>query len=281
MPNSERLLRTLHQARQAFLSTPGRQGRMITLDNVEEVMVAGDMHGHLENFRRILLVADLKQSPRRHLVLQELVHGPFRYPDGSDKSHQLLDLMAALKCQYPSQVHMLLGNHELAQWTNQWIAKAESDLNALFRAGVEFAYAKNAGEIYQAYLDLFPVIPLAVKTSNRVFVSHSLPSASRLELWDPGFFFRDWETKEELLPGGSVYSLVWGRDTKLATVTRFLQKVDADWLISGHIPGEKGFIIPNDRQIILDSMGTSAGFCLFPANRPVSHHDLVECIKLL
>ena len=31
------------------------------------------------------------------LVLQEVIHGKFRYPDGGDKSHQLLDLVAALR----------------------------------------------------------------------------------------------------------------------------------------------------------------------------------------
>jgi len=254
---------------------------MISLEIAEEVLVAGDLHGNLENFRRLLLVADLERFPHRHLVLQELVHGPYRYPDESDKSHQLVDLVAALKCRYPSRVHLLLGNHELAQWSNQWIAKAEADLNALFRKGVEFAYQQRAAEIYQAYLELFAVLPLAAITPNRVFLSHSLPAASRIEKWDPGILYRDWETAEELQPGGDVYSLVWGRNTKPETVTRFLQIVNADWLISGHIPAEKGFAIPNDRQIILDALGTPAGYCLFSASIPLSHRELVESIKLL
>src|SRR5262245_17386473 len=108
MPDPQRLLRTLNQATRFFRSTPGRRGRLVRLTDAAEVFVAGDLHGHVENFRSILQKAELAKHPRRHLVLQELIHGPYRYPTGGDKSHQLLDLLAALKCQYPERVHMLL-----------------------------------------------------------------------------------------------------------------------------------------------------------------------------
>jgi hypothetical protein len=213
--------------------------------------------------------------------LQELVHGPFHYPDGSDKSHQLVDLLAALKCQFPARVHVLLGNHELAQWTNQWISKANTDLNDRFRAGVEFAYAGRAGEVYAAYLELFAVVPLAVRTPRRIFLSHSLPSARRLEAFDPGRLTEDLADEQDLQPGGLVHALVWGRDTTPATVRGFLQKVDADVLITGHIPCERGFDVPNDQQIILDCLGTPACYCLFPTTRALSHQELVACVEYL
>ena len=76
--------------------------------------------------------------------MQELVHGPFRYPQGGDKSHQLVDLIAALKCQYPQRVHYLLGNHELAQWRRQAIGKGDVDQNELFRTGITNAYGDRA-----------------------------------------------------------------------------------------------------------------------------------------
>src|SRR5207244_10253355 len=156
MPDPDRLLQTLRRAAQAFRDTPGRRGRLVVPQDVEEVLVAGDLHGNLENFRLLLQKGDLAQKPRRHLVLQELIHGPFHYAGGAgDKSHQLLDLAAALKCQYPRQVHLLLGNHELAQWTERWIMKGDLDLNQAFRAGVDTAYGARAADIYAAYRELF------------------------------------------------------------------------------------------------------------------------------
>jgi hypothetical protein len=281
MPDPDRLLRTLRQAVRAFRDTPGRSGHLIRLEDAAEVFVAGDLHGHLENFRRLLDRADLKQQPRRHLVLQELVHGAFFYPAGGDKSHQLLDLLAALKCQYPRQVHLLLGNHELSEWTGRRIAKGDRDLNALFREGVATAYGARGAEIYDAYLDLFAAVPLAVRSANRVFLSHSLPSAAKLESFDAAVLEREGYEEKDLALGGSVHSLVWGRDTTPATVEAFLGKVDADLLVSGHIPCDAGFAVPNDRQVILDAMDVPAGFCLFPTDRPLTHEELVACVSTL
>lgn len=281
MPDPARLLATLQRAIQAFHDTPGRRGRVVFLEGAVEVLASGDLHGSVENFRLLLRRAELGKQPRRHLMLQELIHGPFQYPAGGDKSHQLLDLLAALKCQYPRQVHMLPGNHELSQSTNRLISKGDLDLNASFREGVGTAYGSRAGEVYAAYLTLFAVVPLALRTPNRVFLSHSLPSASKLPAFDLAALEKDTQEEADLLPGGSVHSLVWGRDTSLTNVTAFLAKVDADLLVTGHIPCEEGFEAPNERQIILDSLGTPACYCLFPADRPLTHAELVACVATL
>lgn len=281
MPDPNRLLRTLKQAVEAFRSTPGRRGRLIRLEHAGDLLVAGDLHGNVDNFRRLLEKADLGKHPQRHLVLQELVHGPFHYPAGGDKSHQLVDLLAALKCQYPRQVHLLLGNHELAQWTGQAIAKAASELNALFREGLDTAYGSRAEEIYAAYRELFAVVPLTVRTPNRVFLSHSLPKAARLESFNPAIVECETPEESDLRPGGPIHALLWGRDRSTATVERFLEKVDADWLITGHIPCDRGFELPNGRQVILDCTAAPACYCLLPLDRPLSHQELVDCIGTL
>src|SRR5262245_39179082 len=165
MPDPTKLLHTLHQAVQAFRNTPGRQGRFIQLADVDSVFVVGDLHGHVANFKRVLDLAELAKHPRRHLVLQELIHGSQRYPnDGGDQSHRLLDLLAALKCQYPNRVHMLLGNHELSQWTDHDISKNDDEhLNDLFQLGVRTAYGDKADEIYQAYCELFAALPVGIR----------------------------------------------------------------------------------------------------------------------
>lgn len=281
MPDPDRLLHTLRRAIHSFRDTPGRRGRIIALQDVDEVFVAGDLHGNLENFRQLLGKADLAHNPRRHLVLQELIHGSFCYPAGGDKSHQLVDLVAALKCQYPRQVHFLLGNHELAQGTQRRVAKGDFDLNDLFREGVGTAYGPRAPEVYGLYLELFAAVPVALRTPNRVFLSHSLPPASRLPDFDPAALEREVSTPEDVVPGGAVHALVWGRDTRPDTVNAFLARVDADLLITGHIPCDRGFDLPNDRQVILDTLGTPAGYCLFPADRPLSHAELVGCVSTL
>ena len=239
MPDPARLLATLNLAVEAFDATPGRTGRVVPLPEGAEVLVAGDLHGSVENFRLLLQTADLARQPRRHLVVQEVVHGPFRYPGGGDKSHQLLDLIAALKCQYPARVHYLLGNHELAQWRNQHIGKGDVDQNEIFRAGVGEAYGAQGAAIYDAYLKLFAAANLAVVAANRVLLCHSLPSAKHLATFDWGALEREELRPEDLVLGGSVHALVWGRDVRQSHVEEFLRKVEADLLITGHIPCEQ------------------------------------------
>ena len=281
MPDPERLLSTLRQAAQAVRATPGRRGHLVVLDGATEMLATGDLHGNLDNFRRILDLAQLARNPQRHLVLQELLHGPHRYPAGGDKSHQLVDLFAALKCQLPAQVHYLLGNHELSQWTGRAIAKGETDFNAGFREGVSTAYGPRAAEIYKAYFDLFALLPLALRTPNRIWLSHSLPNASRMELVSQAAFEREPWDEADLLPRGLVHSVVWGHDTSLTNVEAYLQKVDADLLITGHIPCDQGFTAPHERQLILDCLGEPACCCLFPVDRALAHAELVECVRVL
>src|SRR5205807_4878032 len=132
--------------------------------------------------------------------------------DAGDKSHQLLDLLAALKCQYPRQVHFLPGNHELSQATDRLIGKGEIDQNALFREGVRTAYAPHDEEIYAAYLALLAAAPLALRTPNRVFLSHSMPFAKHMASFDATIIERDSVEEADLKYEGAIHSLVWGRD---------------------------------------------------------------------
>lgn len=279
MPDPDKLLRTLEQAAQAFQNTPGRTGRLIRMPDASDVLVAGDMHGNLTNFRHVLERADLVNHPRRHLILQEVVHGPHRYPAGGDKSHQLLDLLAALKCQYPDRVHFLLGNHELAQWAGHLITKIDFEQTTLFRFGVEAAYGSRAAEVYGAYRALFMRAAVAVCTPNRVFCCHSLPWFDDVERFDLAVLEAEQPDDREFHYGGVIHSLVWGRDLAPETAAAFCRRVDADLLVTGHVPCSDGHFVPNERQVVLDSHDSPAALCLFPADRPLTHRELVACVE--
>jgi len=282
VPAPARMLTHLRQAVALVRATPGRRGRVVDLENCTEVLVAGDLHGHVAHFQVMLKEADLANHQSRHFVLQELIHGKHRYPRGGDKSHQLVDLFAALKGQFPKQVHYLPGNHEMAQWTGRPVLKADENLNALFQEGVTEAYGAEFGpQIYQAYLELFQALPVALRTPNRVLVCHSLPSARAMPGFDPARLLADMYEDADLQAGGSVHSVLWGRDTSRDNVLAFLGKMDADLLVSGHIASDQGYSLPNDRQVIVDSAESPAGFVQFPADRPITHADLVNGVRII
>lgn len=281
MAGIELRLQTIRRAVAACRDTPGRRGRLVEPVDCDEVLVGGDLHGHLDNFRRLLQRADLGRRPRRHLVLQELIHGPFQYPGGADKSHQLVELVCALKCQFPRQVHYLMGNHELAQATGRRILKNDADLNESFHQGVRVAYAERADEVYALYLELWAAIPFALRTAGGLFLSHSLPSARALEQFDPAALEREPSAEADLGPGGSLYALVWGRDVRPENLQGFLSKVGARRLISGHIPCDQGFERPSPEHILVDSQGSQAAYCLVPAGRPAEPAEWLDCVHEL
>ena len=282
MPSAERMLTHLRQAVALVRATPGLRGHLLDLQNCTEVLVAGDLHGHVGHFQVVLKFADLAANPTRHLILQELVHGKFRYPKGGDKSHQLVDLFAALKCQFPKQVHYIPGNHEMAQWTGRPVMKADENLNALFQEGVTECYGAESGaKVYATYLELFRALPVAVRAPNGVLVSHSLPNARALPVFDPARLEVEEYEPADLQPGGAVHSVLWGRDTAYDTAAGFLAKMDCELLVSGHIASEQGYATPNDKQLIVDCSESPAGFVLFPANRRLTHADLLKCVRII
>lgn len=275
MPPPERVLNLVRKATEAVAATAGRVGFTVRLQECTEVLVAGDLHGHVPNFQAIHKAAALAEHPSRHLVLQEVVHSAFHYPQGGDKSHQLLDLFCALKSQYPHRVHLLPGNHELAQWTNRAIGKGEATQNADFRKGVDVAYGTLGGEVYAAYMELLKTLPLALYSPNDVLMTHSLTPAKWMGTLDPRKLLQESLEPKEYEPGGVVYGIVWGRDTSHRNVDDYLRKMDADFLVSGHIPTETGHLVPNHKQLIVDCSAVPAAFVLFPADRPLALADLV------
>lgn len=276
MPDPEKLLKTINKAAIHLKTAAGRAGKFVELCDCEEVLVVGDLHGHLGNFKKVLNLAKLSENPKRHVVLQELVHGMFRYNDGSDHSHRLVDVVCAYICQFPGRVHYLLGNHELAQWKNREIAKSNESLNQLYRAGVVKAYSEQADEVLAAYDELFDSLPVAIRLPNRIFLSHSLPGMTRLEHWTLEQIKKETFTEEDYKLAGCVHAIVWGRDASETTAKKFLELVNCDLLISGHIPSEQGYDVPNPYQVILDGKDENARVLLFSAKETLTQESLLQ-----
>ena len=265
MPDPAKLLQQIRRAAMIQNTLRGRNGRLLDLSSGDSILVAGDLHGQLDILRRILLLADLPNQKGRHLVLQEVLHGPFAYEDGSDKSHQALDLVAALICQYAGRVHFLPGNHELAQIHGRMIMKSDRLLNRAFEQGVQKAYGAMAPEILAAYETLIESSPLAIRTPNRILLTHSLPKAASLAAFDLSLLQSP--SRQDFATGGGLYGLFWDRDTAADTVAGFLEKCDSKWLVTGHIPLETGFEIRSERHVIVDCHQLPAGVVLAPMDK--------------
>jgi hypothetical protein len=263
------MLRVYRQATALTRATRGRSGNVVALD-ADEVLVAGDLHDMPAHLKRILAVADLDRHPRRHLVLQEVVHGKSTYPDGSDRSHRTLDIIATLKTQFPDRVHLLPGNHELSQWTGRSVMKDGRELSASFEEGLIHAWGERAEEMAGAAYEFLQSLPLALRTPNRVFLSHTVPDLRHHPTFDLGVFQTPVDPEEEYPPATSLYRLLWGRDLSEAATNSFLSMVDADFFIGGHLACEHGYQTPNPKRLIIDSSSSPGYAVLVPCDGPIT-----------
>jgi hypothetical protein len=279
----ENVLALFKQAAEANRRTPGRQGNIVVLDPklAEEVMITGDLHGHRRNFNRIRRLAALDENSRRHLVLQEVCHGGSTYPqNGGCMSHAILEDIARLKTEHPRQVHFLLGNHELSELTDYPIQKNRQLLNVQFRLGLQQMYGPAAEQIHTAYREFLLSCPLAVRLSQGVFISHSIPDDLKLRGFDLSIFTRELKV-EDCVEQSDAFRLTWGRDYRGSKARTFAQMVGAKILINGHEPCSQGFIAPNDLQVILDCCGERAAYVILPVGTELSHEEIMGRVERL
>jgi hypothetical protein len=244
---------------------PLRRGNVVHLPAEGEVVILGDIHGDAENFERVLGWADLQRHKNRYLVLQELIHSGAREACADDESFRLLEKAAALKCQFKSQVQMVLSNHDLCEILGSVISKAGHNVSAAFWKGIEKAYGPIWPEVHGAYRRFLSSLPLAVRTPTGVVISHSTPQADALGEFDCSVFERSL-AMDDYLPGGSVHALVWGRNHDQHAADEFAQCMAAEVLITGHQTSMPGVKTPTSRHIILTSDGPLGRFLTLRLN---------------
>ncbi len=279
----EKVIEYFTEATRINRENPDRVGNVVVLDSeaADEVMITGDLHGHRHNFNAIRRVADLRNHPRRHLIIQEVCHGGPTYPtNGGCMSHMLLEDVAKTITEFPGRVHFLLGNHELAELTDYPIQKNGQMLNLLFRLGLQQAYGPAADKIREASLPFIQSSPLAVRLPGGVFCSHSIPQASDTSPFDTSIFKRELELVD-YHGRCPIFDLVWGRDSREENAEAFATQVNAEVLVNGHEPCTDGYSIPNSRQVIIDCCNDKACYVILTTDRSWTQADIVERITKL
>ncbi|NQT51197.1 metallophosphoesterase [bacterium] len=271
------VIRLMADAAKANRDDPCRTGHLVELPGQGDVLIAGDLHGHLANFRRIVRVADLPNHPHRHLILQELLHSMF--DDTPDRSYQLLEEAAVLKNVYPSQVHIILANHDLAEVLGLDIMKKGRSVVRAFAEAVEEAYPHHKDAVHEAYAEFLVSLPWAVAAGN-LFVCHSVPNERHLLPFSRELF-TDPESDEPLSKTHPAFYLTWGRDISEKTAARFADSVGADVIVTGHHPCRDGHAQPNPHTVIIDSKDANGSYVILPLGRPFAQDDIVRRIRHL
>jgi len=279
----DKAINLLNAAAKLNLEDPLREGNVIILPNYGQVVMTGDLHGCETNFERLKHFADLQRCPHRQVIVHELIHLSNNHGSSSgqpreDRSCDLLLRALEWKVQFPDQVHFLLGNHDLAQTTGREITKAGLATTAAFNDWVSQQFGPDAEELLEALPKLFVTFPLAARTTTGIFMSHSLPGPYAMDQFDATIFSRDYQPAD-LLRGGSVYELVWGRGHTAEQLEQLSQMLDVQFFIVGHQGQPCGFDCQFDRMIILASDHYEGCFMPLDLSKRYEFEDLVARIR--
>jgi len=256
--------------------SPLRAQQVVNLPAQGDVWIAGDLHDHRRNLDKLLYRADLANHPDRHLILQEIVHGDHWDENGAEGSWETLLRAANLKCDFPRQVHFLLANHDLAQIHGEGIMKGGQSVCAAFNKAVRRDFAGRSGVVQAAITEFLLSFPLAIRTQNGLFFSHSVPTDTEVPVFDYGVFNRPLTGADYQRRTGPVYQLIWGRRTTPESVGQFLDNLCAQLIVTGHQPQEMGYAINGDRHLIIASDHNQGVFLRASLTGPLDMETLLS-----
>lgn len=280
MSDPDHAIETLLEAAELNRTDSLLNGSLLEFPNYGQLVMTGDLHGHRRNFERLKGYCDLEHFGARHVILHEIIHEDVNELNGADRSYEVLLEAAAWKCAFPEQVHFLQSNHELAQLTSHEITKAGRVVTMDFEQSVREAFGAGGEDVLGAINAYIQSLPLAGRTANRVFVSHSLPSPRAISTFDTSVFARV-PTTEDLSDQGSAHALVWGRYHTESALDVLCDMLDVDFFVCGHQPQETGYEVVHDRMVILASDHNHGVFLPIDLGKPVTTEFLTRHIRPL
>jgi len=257
-----------------------RNGNIVSLPNSGKVIVTGDLHGHQRNFERIVAYADLANNPDTHILFQEILHGGPEDDFGGCLSYVLFFDILRYQLEFPNQVHIVLGNHDTAIISGSKVMKFGREMNKAMKLALQREFNDAYDDIDLAIRQYLLSLPLAVRTPNRIWVSHSLPADKFVDDFDPQVFQR-YLRNDDMVRPNPAYLLTWGRRHSQETLDTFAEMLDVDIFILGHQPQASGWAKSGENLIILASDHNHGCFIPVDLSKSYTIDELIGCIVAL
>ena len=265
LTDPESVIATLRAGTAASRTAPCRRLSTDYIEAPGRLIATGDLHDNPIHFAKLLHIAGMDDPsesggsppPRggeTHLTLHEIIHSD-RLLNGMDFSYRALTKAAALKVKFPSRVHILLGNHELAQVTGAGIVKDGVRSVDAFNAGIEYVFGGASDEVAAAINDFVRAMPIALRVHTPrgdILCAHSLPPAALMSRFDTTILSREL-ADDDYQPRGAAHLMTWGRGYDAGGLEDLVERWGVWMFILGHEKAEFGvkFVPPN--AIILNS----------------------------
>jgi len=248
----DQVIERFRAAADALRSSPDRRGSTVRIGDRGRLLVTGDLHDSRSRFDRVVEEARLEIDPDHHLVLHELIHGD-HVEDGVDRSYRTLLDAASLLLRHPSQVHILLANHELAQMAGQSIHKGGGCMTTQFDRGLQEVFGDHSPGVVMAIDAFIRSMPLAVRSASGVFCSHSLPGPEMMDRFDQDIVDRDLEPRDYSPFFGSAWMMTWGRRHAPEQILELAAVWEVELFCLGHAYVPHGITVGGPRMVQLNS----------------------------
>ncbi|WP_321421390.1 metallophosphoesterase [uncultured Methanobacterium sp.] len=257
------------------------EGKLLRINRKGKLLIITDLHGNLEDAKRYQEIWDEFIESGDEVVLTGDVIHPV--PGQKDHSIEVLELVKSYDETY-SNFHLLLGNHEFSHLSEALVYKGGVDQTREFESNVreQFHSRKDywGRSKLREYEEYFRSLPIAVKTDNKVFISHAGPALSVETLDDIrnitqyGYFY-----VQQL--AGMLFKRPGRFNYKDMQI--FLKIVGCNAQVVGHTPVD-GYEVVYGMQMVLsssDTAGKKAYLELDLEKEIINAHDLVNMVKFL
>lgn len=277
---TKEIIAALERGAQANRQDKYRKGNLVELPHKGLTVMTGDLHGHDRNFDRLVTFSNLSANKDTHLILHEILHGSQLATPNECHSFFLLARVAELKSQFPDQVHVLMGNHAMAQVTRDEVLKGGQPMVRALNQGLMGVFADRSALVRGAMEEFILSMPIAAKAPNGIWMSHSLPTKRHLKDFDDAIFDK-LLTLNDLKHDAGLHALTWDRRQCKNSLEKLQEMWHVELFIVGHQPQGQGYDRPQERLIILASDHSHGCFLPFDLSVKYEPDELFEKIRPL
>lgn len=226
-------------------------GNLVELPRIGKALIITDIHGNLTDFERFMRIWDQFEDGDNHLILT----GDFIHAMGleNDKSVEILEYVKFLWENFPN-IHVLLGNHEWSTISKKLVFKAGINQTFNFEILVRDKFGEdNYREKMDQYIEFFKKLPIAIRTANRIFISHAGPPTNIRNLDE----IRNITSAGFNTNNSNLFQMMWNRydDFDKKQLHSFLKAVDCKMMIVGHTPVDGIKLVYKNLLIVSSSYG--------------------------
>jgi serine/threonine-protein phosphatase PP1 catalytic subunit len=221
-------------------------GKLVELPKDGKAIVVTDIHGNLDDYNKYMNIWEEYRNENAYFIIT----GDFIHAMGKkdDKSIEILD--SVKYCwENNENFYPIIGNHEWSTISNISVYKGSVNQSLNFKELLRERFGDRWNKKLDEYQEFFKKLPIAIKTANKVFISHAGPPRNIKTLNDIINI-----TDKGYLDNDNLYEILWNREEDYTKndLRSFLRAVDCNAMIVGHTPVD-GVKLINDKQLIVSS----------------------------